>query len=197
MMSSPVHLLSRTSSLVRFWRYIVNYWGKNICITDGYWQDFHPKANCQCGESSTPWINDEWCFLLPACPKEQNQWLPSWPVRWVYIKCLPDDSTHCHWGGLTTPRIAHAGSQQLCIGNAHSQRLPTSLKLRVQSKKNFRRLSSFAMRWFVDSPLSSMRGVIDSMHQRCTESVTPPIGDSKESIFNYKYLREVESKIMF
>jgi hypothetical protein len=42
---------------------------------------------------------------------------------------------------------------------------------------------------------SAYQGVVDSPIQRYGESVTPRIGDSGESFFEYEYLREFEAKI--
>ncbi len=42
---------------------------------------------------------------------------------------------------------------------------------------------------------SVMRVVGDSPYHWCAESVTPRIGDSGESFFEYEYLREFEAKI--
>ncbi len=43
--------------------------------------------------------------------------------------------------------------------------------------------------------VSVIRGVGDSPYHWYTESAIPRIGDSGESFFEYKYLREFEAKI--
>jgi hypothetical protein len=74
------------------------------------------------------------------------------------------------------------------MGDAESRRLRESV---------MRGVVDYPTQWYGSRrlPVSPLRRVGDSPYHRYGESATPPIGDSGELFFEYKYLHEFEAKI--